>query len=309
MDSSVATPSASTAVTQHRSNPEASLPVRAVQRFLHGAHETFGLPWWATIAACTVGFRVCLVPLVMLQLRTARRMFSGAAPAQFAHLTTLTSRELKQPKASLNRRRTTLQLYFKGIRAVMKKNDVAVWKVAAVPLVQIPIFLTYVVATRDLISHDLARQWGMTSGGISWFQDLTALDTTYILPVTAMGLTYLTIEQGWGFSPTIRNILQSAVIISSPFVLSQLPAGVFMYWIPSSMFGLAQSATIRYLSPSKPPPQAASTPAGPVKQASIVSAVGQPASAKPLMPVSMSNKLPNGIPLGKKPANNTNGSA
>lgn len=130
---------------------------------------------------------------------------------------------------------------------------------------QIPTFVSYVYAVRGL-NADPAVEASMRTGGLAWFTDLTAVDPYYVLPVTAIGLTYVSIERAWGFAPWIKNLLQTLTLCTSPFVLSQLPSFVFMYWIPSAAFGLAQTTLLRrflarpkprpaLLQPQPPPPQ------------------------------------------------------
>ena len=229
------------------SSSESSLPVRLVQKLLLKSHEVTGLPWWATIALNTIIFRASLVPLAVMQVKTARKMFSGAAPAMFAHLTTLTTREIKNAKNDVMKQREALKQYFRGVYLVKRKNNIHLWKLASVPIAQLSAFVIYVSATRDLINQNVARDWGMHQGGTLWFQDLTITDKTYILPLTAVGLTYISIERGWSFAPMVRNFLQTGLVISSAFVFSQMPAGVFMYWIPSAAFGLIQSTAFSRL--------------------------------------------------------------
>ena len=79
------------------------------------------------------------------------------------------------------------------------------------PLVQIPVFVTFVGATRALIDSDNgggnagggsagmlgapgASRLGLASGGALWFGDLTARDRTLALPLSAAALTYANIE-------------------------------------------------------------------------------------------------------------------
>ena len=42
----------------------------------------------------------------------------------------------------------------------------------------------------------------------------------------------------------VKDKLQLIMIFSAPFVV-QLPAGVFCYWVPSALFGLVQTTTLR----------------------------------------------------------------
>lgn len=48
-------------------------PVGLVQSILDSFHLTFGMPWWASIALCTVVFRTLMLPLMVKgQINTAR---------------------------------------------------------------------------------------------------------------------------------------------------------------------------------------------------------------------------------------------
>ncbi|OHE97603.1 hypothetical protein CORC01_07018 [Colletotrichum orchidophilum] len=96
----------------------------------------------------------------------------------------------------------------------------------------------------------------MANGGILWFTDLTVADPTLLLPVMLMGTL------GWSMFPTgkmrnhvfdigksqefmppglkwrvrlRRGLLVTAILI--PAVCLNLPAGIFVYWISSMLFG------------------------------------------------------------------------
>ena len=249
-----------------------SLPSRTIQKLLLKAHDILGLNWWATIAICTIGFRTSLIPLAVMQLKTSRRMFTGATPAMFAHLTTLTTREINAAKGDFMKQRETLRLWIKGAWRLKQHGNIKIWKLLAVPMIQFPVFIWYVSANRDLVNSNMAQYWGLHEGGMLWFPDLNRTDPTFILPVTAVGLTYLSIEMGWSFAPMIRNILHTGLVVSSAFILSQLPAGVFMYWIPSTLFSLGQGAAFRRLATMARP--------NVVKQSLQKSGVLQPTHAK-----------------------------
>ena len=48
-------------------------PVGLVQSILDSFHLTFGMPWWASIALCTIVFRTLMLPLMVKgQINTAR---------------------------------------------------------------------------------------------------------------------------------------------------------------------------------------------------------------------------------------------
>lgn len=106
---------------------------------------------------------------------------------------------------------------------------------------------------------------GLDTGGLFWFTDLTQCDPTYILPVCSIGLSYLGINiafrntdkvQSAGSTNTValsklpgpmlffQEFALSALLLAVPFV-SQLPAGVFLYWTTNSCFSISQSLLLR----------------------------------------------------------------
>ena len=46
---------------------------------------------------------------------------------------------------------------------------------------------------------------------------------------------------------TLKDVFQTLLLMSVPFV-TQLPAGIFAYWIPSSLAGILQTYGVRTLS-------------------------------------------------------------
>ena len=85
--------------------------------------------------------------------------------------------------------------------------------------------------------------------GVLWFHDLTQKDPTFILPLTAIAISYLGIDVALLGSTgrlaiALKDVFQTLLLISVPFV-AVLPCGVFCYWIPSSAFGILQSLVLR----------------------------------------------------------------
>lgn len=90
---------------------------------------------------------------------------------------------------------------------------------------------------------------GLTSGGFWWFADLGYHDQTGLLPLVAVACTYASTELSMANSPsrfiqTLKDVVQSLLLVSFPFVVT-LPQGVFMYWIPSSIFTGVQIVAMR----------------------------------------------------------------
>ena len=49
-------------------------PIDLMCYVLNSAHNLTGLPWWATLAACTLTVRTCMVPLVVRQMGNVQRL-------------------------------------------------------------------------------------------------------------------------------------------------------------------------------------------------------------------------------------------
>ncbi len=229
----------------------AMTPLEAVQSNLLAAHSALGGPWWSTLVVVTLGFRCALIPITVMQMRTMNALSSGPVGKHLSLLGKLYSNDLK--KNPEDRAKLT-KMYVQGYRKIFKLFDVNPFKVIAVPLTQIAFLATYIVATRDLITSgaiDLSDQ------GLFWFANLADRDPTLILPMAAVGLTYTSLEYSFGrtvlkpdepvtlrFGDVVREVFQSILVFSVPLI-AQLPAGVFMYWIPSSLFGMAQTFALR----------------------------------------------------------------
>jgi len=106
---------------------------------------------------------------------------------------------------------------------------------------------------------------GLETGGLFWFTDLTQCDPTYVLPVCSVGLSYLGINIAFRNTDKIQpggstnkvalsklpgpmlffqEFALTALLVAIPFV-SQLPAGVFLYWTTNSCFSISQSLLLR----------------------------------------------------------------
>ena len=48
----------------------------------------------------------------------------------------------------------------------------------------------------------------------------------------------------------VRDLVQGVSLVAFPFY-AQLPSGVFMYWIPNSLWSLAQGALVRQTAASR----------------------------------------------------------
>ncbi|CAN0187071.1 unnamed protein product, partial [Phaeothamnion confervicola] len=121
---------------------------------------------------------------------------------------------------------------------------------ALAPLAQIPIFMSMFFGLQHMGSF--FPDW--SSGGAYWFINLSAPDPTYVLPVAAGASMLLLVEVGTDLrsmaaeSPQkarlFKNFMRLLAFVSVPFT-SQLPQGLFLYWIPSNLFSIAQGVVVK----------------------------------------------------------------
>ena len=260
-------------------------PIHAV---LEGVHTVSGLPWWVTIAAGTVVLKAVVFPLTVYQLRNTRRLldaqpdtaklWSGlrAALARISASSSASAgsnaiegqtpppqQQARRP-ASLMRELTRSPehmakawLFWRGMRAIWRKHECHPAKSFAVAFVQIPLFVSFFWGCRTMVR---SGETSFATEGALWFHDLTAHDPTMFLPLTCIGLTYCSVELGFGalakksgdgsdggpksVAFRIKDTIQVVLIGAAPAIV-YFPAGIFCYWLPSSVLGITQTLALQ----------------------------------------------------------------
>ncbi|KAJ9100587.1 hypothetical protein QFC21_003631 [Naganishia friedmannii] len=207
-------------------------------------HVNAGLPWWGTIALAAGVMRLALFPLVARMNGNNARM-QVIAPQQQLIMS-------KIQDASKRKDQAAQMIYSQELRKLWQKNECSPFKTMLLPLVQVPLFMTFFFAIRGMTSLPVPQ---LKEGGFLWFTDLVAADPYYILPTTSMLLTLAVIEVGAdGTSKEItaanksqahlKNGMRAATIIAIPFIAA-MPAAATL-----------KNATIRrLLNIPVPPPQ------------------------------------------------------
>ncbi len=195
-----------------------------------------GLPWWLSIALLTVVVRTLLFPLTLKQVRSMRAM-QDLKP------------EMDRLRAKYQDNRQKQQEELMKLYQERQVNPLG----GCLPLViQMPIFITmfYVIRGFDKTHPDFA------SGGILWFQDLTAPDSYYLLPIIS-ALTMLAASEitAKNLEPQQRWMMRILPVVFTVFLL-YFPAGLFMYWITSNLVTLVQNYLIYNYGPGKKSPVA-----------------------------------------------------
>ncbi|XP_028392757.1 mitochondrial inner membrane protein OXA1L-like [Dendronephthya gigantea] len=214
-------------------------PIGLIQQAMETIHVGIGVPWWGTIVVTTVAFRTLMMPLLALGQANAAKL-NNIKP----ELDILTQRmrdvanqqdTMKQAEAS------------RDLQALFLKHKCHPLKSLIIPLVQIPIFVSFFLGLRRMANLPVES---MQIGGLLWFQDLTIPDPYFLLPILCSASMLLTIEAGAeaGLSnPQFKNIKQVfrvMAILMIP-ITAKFPAAIFTYWLTSNAFSLGQMYFLR----------------------------------------------------------------
>ncbi|XP_057585725.1 cytochrome c oxidase assembly protein COX18, mitochondrial isoform X4 [Hippopotamus amphibius kiboko] len=129
------------------------------------------------------------------------------------------------------------------------KATVLVW-------IQLPMWIFMSVALRNFStgathSEGFSVQEQLATGGVLWFPDLTALDSTWILPVSVGIINLLIVEifalQKFGmsrFQTYITYFVRAVSVLMIP-IAATVPSSIVLYWLCSSFMGLSQNFLLR----------------------------------------------------------------
>ena len=203
------------------------------------------LPVAGPIRCTALAVRASLFPFVLKQTRAgvllntvkARARGPDGKPPE-------TFREVLAAAGELRRRTNATPLY---------------WLVAG-PVVQLPVFVTAVLAVRRLAA---TPGIGMETGGALWFPNLTEVALHVDAVVAPMGMAgavlpcataaalFLNVNSAWGKIAETNRGFQFVKLalewLTLPTLLvgMVLPQAVHCYWLPSSASALAQSYAMR----------------------------------------------------------------
>jgi len=160
-------------------------PAGYIRDLMTFAHVETGLPWWATIMLVTIFLRAAIFPLVVRVQKNNVRM-QAIQPQSKALMDGLKDANTAGDKAKA-------QAYGHELTKLWRDNDCNPWKSMVLPLVQMPLFMSFFFAIRKMAYLPVPQ---LKEGGIGWVTDLTMPDPFYILPITSMALTLAVLEVG-----------------------------------------------------------------------------------------------------------------
>ncbi|CAH6885426.1 cytochrome c oxidase assembly protein COX18, mitochondrial isoform X2 [Phodopus roborovskii] len=238
----------------------ASAPVRAAEEVLLGAHAATGLPWWGSIVLSTVALRGAVtLPLAAYQHYILAKV-ENLQP------------EIKNIAKHLNQevavrahqfgwsKRVARLTYLKNMRRLVSelyvRDNCHPFKATVLVWVQLPMWIFISVALRNLSTgtthlEGVSVQEQLAAGGVLWFPDLTAMDSTWILPVSVGVVNLLIVEifalQKLGmsrFQMYVTNFVRAVSVLMIP-VAATVPSSLVLYWLCSSLMGLSQNLLLR----------------------------------------------------------------
>jgi YidC/Oxa1 family membrane protein insertase len=205
--------------------------------FMSGVLETvhsLGVPWWLSIVFLTVMVRSFLFPLTVRQVRNMRDMQSLRPEVEGIRI-----RYKDEPR---KQQEAIMELYRER-----RVNPLA----GFIPLlVQLPVFITMYHVVRD---HEETFS-SFASGGLLWFTNLTRPDAYFILPVLSATILVAAGEiSARNVSPGQRRMMRFLPVVFTAFI-ARFPAGLFVYWVTSNTFTLAQNYLIYHRAAGSAPP-------------------------------------------------------
>jgi YidC/Oxa1 family membrane protein insertase len=190
----------------------------------------WGAPWWLAIIMLTIVVRTLLFPITYRQVKSMRRMQDLKPDMDMIRA---------EYKDDVKKQREEMAKLYQERQV----NPLG----GCLPIVvQFPIFIVLYYTIRHFDTLESFR-----TGGLLWFQNLTAPDHLFILPVlyvlTMMASQELTIRN----TATQQMQLMRLLPIIFGFFLARFPSGLFVYWITSNCITFAQNFVIYNVLPHK----------------------------------------------------------
>ncbi len=212
-------------------------PLISVEEWTLERLHSVGLGWGLAIVALTVIVRVCTVPLTLRQFHSQRELRE--------HMPEL-KRLQKRHAGDRVRQQKEVQEYYRehGINPLGALLPV---------IVQIPVFISLYYLMRTDVKSGL-----FGDAGFLFIPHLTARPHGAVLLVLILGYV---LSQTSGSLIATRQMQgpQRGLMLALPLlfvsVVARFPAGLAVYWLTTSLWTLAQQATLWRLTPAAPESQ------------------------------------------------------
>ena len=218
-------------------------PIGLVAYSLELINVSTGLPWFWTLVTGAALWRAICVPAALGGVRAAARM-RPFQPKILQMQEKITEAKQKQDMVALQRGSIEL-------RKIYAEAGVNPFTGMMLPtLVQVPVSIGVFFASKRICEKVVQLQ----DGGVSWFwaNNLAVADPTYILPVAFAGLMNVQIIVGardlnMDASPAAAHMMNGmrALSVLAGVFMSQLPAGVLVSLLTTSVLTITQSLLLR----------------------------------------------------------------
>jgi YidC/Oxa1 family membrane protein insertase len=197
--------------------------------------HSLGAPWWLSIMFLTILVRGVLFPLTVRQVKNMRAM-----------------QQLRPEMDEIRSKyKDDLQKQQQALMELYRERKVNPATGFLPILIQMPVFITMYHVIRD---HEETFR-SFASGGLLWFTDLTQADPYFILPILSATILIGAGEiSSRNVNPNQRMTMRFLPVVFT-FFIARFPAGLFVYWVTSNTFTLAQNYLIYHRGPQPAPPQ------------------------------------------------------
>ncbi|KAJ1061016.1 hypothetical protein K5549_002303 [Capra hircus] len=225
------------------------------------AHTASGLPWWGSILLTTVALRGAVtLPLAAYQHYILAKV-ENLQP-EIKNIARHLNQEVAVRAHQLGWSKRVARLtYLKTMRRLVAelyvRDNCHPFKATVLVWIQLPMWIFMSVALRNFSTGAAHSEAGfsvqeqLTTGGVLWFHDLTALDSTWILPVSVGVINLLIVEifalQKLGksrFQTYITHFVRAVSVLMIP-IAATVPSSIALYWLCSSFMGLSQNLLLR----------------------------------------------------------------
>ncbi|XP_059155622.1 cytochrome c oxidase assembly protein COX18, mitochondrial-like isoform X2 [Physella acuta] len=233
------------------------------EKVLHYLHELTGLSWWSGIMVTALVMRFFLLAPLTIYVHHNQAKLERLAPAvkekslRLKSEVVLNAQQLgwtsKRAKGEFIRKHKLMlrDLYIKENCHPMK-NTAMYW-------LQFPLWISVSYALRNITIKAQIPQIDGASGfvslkteGVAWFPDLTAVDSTWILPCMMGGVMLLNIEMTSLNIPIVTRYrkwltrgLRTVAVVMIP-ITSTVPSAMALYWVTSGSLGAVQNLLFDY---------------------------------------------------------------
>jgi len=204
---------------------------------IENLHMSAQIPYWHTIVLLTIGMRLALFPMGVKMAQSSARM-AAVRPL----LTAVTDAMKRDPQGNSASRK---KQYSEQSKALLKQYEVNPFLSLAMPIIQLPIFMSAFFALKKVGEYFP----GAETGGISIFTDLTAADSTMIFPIVNSITFLMMIELGGdGMAQSDQGkfkwVMRGLAFFMTPATMS-MPTGVFVYWTANNCMSVIQSVLFK----------------------------------------------------------------